>query len=137
MGCLVLTIEVPFNCDNSSQTVHPIAMLLKENFNCSLTNWSTYKLSNNDVRKTTFSGSGSYQIVVIDSSVCSALVHDILLIKSTDECVASQQRWLKPGGQLLITDYCCSPGEHSEQFKKYLEQRQYHLIDVESYGKVS
>lgn len=45
-------------------------------------------------------------------------------------------RWLKPGGQLLITDYCCSPGEHSEQFKKYLEERQYHLIDVESYGKI-
>lgn len=44
--------------------------------------------------------------------------------------------WLKPGGQLLVTDYCCSPGEHSEQFKQYLEQRQYHLIDVESYGKL-
>ena len=36
-----------------------------------------------------------------------------------------------------MTDYCCRPGEHSEQFKKYLEQRQYHLVDVESYGKVS
>lgn len=45
-------------------------------------------------------------------------------------------RWLKPGGQLLVTDYCCSPGEHSEQFKKYLQERQYHLIDVENYGQI-
>ena len=50
--------------------------------------------------------------------------------------ILSKQSWLKPGGQLLITDYCCCSGQHSEQFKKYLEQRQYHLIDVESYGKV-
>lgn len=55
----------------------------------------------------------------------------------TNEYFISQQRWLKPGGQLLITDYCCSPDTPSEQFKKYLEERQYHLIDVESYGKVS
>lgn len=36
----------------------------------------------------------------------------------------------------MITDYCCSPGEHSEKFKKYLAERQYYLIDVESYGKM-
>lgn len=57
--------------------------------------------------------------------------------KTQNDCFILQQSWLKPGGQLLITDYCCSRGEHSEQFKKYLAERQYHLIDVESYGKVS
>lgn len=37
---------------------------------------------------------------------------------------------------MLVTDYCCRSGEHSDQFKQYLKERQYHLIDVESYGKL-
>lgn len=60
----------------------------------------------------------------------------ILHIKDKKALFKKILSWLKPGGQLLVTDYCCSPGEHSEQFKQYLEQRQYHLIDVESYGKL-
>ncbi|KAL9974416.1 hypothetical protein ACROYT_G011443 [Oculina patagonica] len=60
----------------------------------------------------------------------------ILHIKDKKALFQKIFRWLKPGGQLLITDYCCSPGKHSEQFTKYLQERQYHLIDVESYGKI-
>ncbi|KAJ7376646.1 hypothetical protein OS493_033528 [Desmophyllum pertusum] len=60
----------------------------------------------------------------------------ILHIKDKKSLFQKILRWLKPGGQLLITDYCCSPDTPSEQFKKYLEERQYHLIDVESYGKI-
>jgi len=60
----------------------------------------------------------------------------ILHIKDKKTLFKKILSWLKPGGQLLVTDYCCSPGKHSEQFKKYLEQRQYHLVDVESYGKL-
>ena len=65
------------------------------------------------------------------------LFSSLSFTKTQNDCFILQQSWLKPGGQLLITDYCCSRGEHSEQFKKYLAERQYHLIDVESYGKVS
>ena len=65
------------------------------------------------------------------------LFSSLSFTKTQNDCFISQQSWLKPGGHLLITDYCCSRGEHSELFKKYLAERQYHLIDVESYGKVS
>lgn len=60
----------------------------------------------------------------------------ILHIKDKKALFTKVLGWLKPGGQLLVTDYCCSRAEHSEQFKKYLEQRQYHLVDVESYGEL-
>lgn len=46
------------------------------------------------------------------------------------------QRCLKPGGRLLISDYACSPDEHSEQFKAYVKQRGYNLLSPEQYGKV-
>ena len=47
------------------------------------------------------------------------------------------QRWLKPGGKLLITDYACGPYEqHSEFFKGYIQERGYTLLTVPDYGKV-
>lgn len=45
-------------------------------------------------------------------------------------------KWLKPGGRLLITDYSCSAGSHSDQFKAYMKQRGYICYPVEKYGKV-
>lgn len=60
----------------------------------------------------------------------------ILHIKDKKSLFKKILSWLKPGGQLLVTDYCCRSGEHSDQFKQYLKERQYHLIDVESYGKL-
>jgi phosphoethanolamine N-methyltransferase len=46
-------------------------------------------------------------------------------------------KWLKPGGKVLISDYCRSPGKPSEEFAAYVEQRGYDLHDVEAYGQVS
>lgn len=46
-------------------------------------------------------------------------------------------RWLKPGGKVLISDYCKNPGTPSEEFKEYIKQRGYDLHDVGTYGKVS
>ncbi|KAM0944378.1 putative phosphoethanolamine N-methyltransferase [Dioscorea sansibarensis] len=45
-------------------------------------------------------------------------------------------RWLKPGGKVLISDYCKNPGTPSEEFKEYIKQRGYDLHDVETYGKM-
>jgi len=45
-------------------------------------------------------------------------------------------KWLKPGGKLLISDYCCSDGEHSPEFKKYVEGRGYILYSPKEYGKI-
>ncbi|MCO5576756.1 hypothetical protein L7F22_030575 [Adiantum nelumboides] len=44
--------------------------------------------------------------------------------------------WLKPGGKLLITDYCRSSGAASSDFTKYIEERGYDLHDVEEYGQM-
>jgi phosphoethanolamine N-methyltransferase len=44
--------------------------------------------------------------------------------------------WLKPGGRLMITDYCCGTDPWTDEFTKYVHQRGYHLMDVQTYGKV-
>ncbi len=45
-------------------------------------------------------------------------------------------RWLKPGGRLLITDYCCAPEDvkPSASFSSYFTGRGYSLLDVTKYG---
>ncbi|XP_046553109.1 phosphoethanolamine N-methyltransferase 3-like isoform X1 [Haliotis rubra] len=45
-------------------------------------------------------------------------------------------KWLKPGGKILISDYCCSADEHSEIFKAYVKQRGYILYSPAQYGKL-
>jgi len=45
-------------------------------------------------------------------------------------------KFLRPGGKVLISDYCCSPEEHSEKFKSYVKQRGYNLLSPAQYGKV-
>jgi phosphoethanolamine N-methyltransferase len=48
-------------------------------------------------------------------------------------------RWLKPGGRLLITDYClgaaaATPEAQSPSFQAYLRKRGYHLQTLEAYA---
>lgn len=45
-------------------------------------------------------------------------------------------KWLKPGGVVLISDYCKKTGPPSKEFAEYIKQRGYDLHDVESYGQV-
>nr|GMD07326.1 phosphoethanolamine N-methyltransferase 1-like [Ipomoea batatas] len=45
-------------------------------------------------------------------------------------------RWLKPGGKLLITDYCKRAGTPSEEFAEYIKHRGYDLHNVEAYGQM-
>ena len=45
-------------------------------------------------------------------------------------------KWLKPGGKVLISDYCKSAGTPSPEFAEYIKQRGYDLHDVKSYGQV-
>lgn len=56
--------------------------------------------------------------------------------------VVALQRWLKPGGKLFITDYCCKQCEcgddcWSPSFESYVRKRCYHLISVDEYAEVS
>ncbi|XP_063001910.1 uncharacterized protein LOC134412067 [Elgaria multicarinata webbii] len=44
--------------------------------------------------------------------------------------------WLKPDGQLLISDYCCGPRPWSKAFAEYVKQRGYRLLTPQEYGQV-
>lgn len=44
--------------------------------------------------------------------------------------------WLKPGGQLLISDFCQGDQSLSEEFVKYRDHFGYHLLTVSEYGRV-
>nr|XP_029511209.1 phosphoethanolamine N-methyltransferase 3-like [Oncorhynchus nerka] len=43
--------------------------------------------------------------------------------------------WLKPTGQVLITDYCCGEKPWTPQFQEYVKQRGYILYTPPEYGK--
>ncbi|XP_028816602.1 phosphoethanolamine methyltransferase isoform X2 [Denticeps clupeoides] len=44
--------------------------------------------------------------------------------------------WLKPGGKLLISDYCCGEKPWSLQFVEYVKQRGYILYTPQRYGQM-
>merc|ERR1712107_839051 len=43
-------------------------------------------------------------------------------------------KWLKPGGKLLISDYCCGSQDHSDEFNQYVAGRGYFLKTPGAYG---
>ncbi|KAF6136865.1 hypothetical protein GIB67_043254 [Kingdonia uniflora] len=45
-------------------------------------------------------------------------------------------KWLKPGGKVLISDYCKCSESPSAEFKEYIKQRGYDLHDLEAYGQM-
>ncbi|KAF8398992.1 hypothetical protein HHK36_014857 [Tetracentron sinense] len=45
-------------------------------------------------------------------------------------------KWLKPGGKVLISDYCKRSGPPSQEFREYIKQRGYDLHGVEEYGQI-
>ncbi|RID63380.1 hypothetical protein BRARA_E02393 [Brassica rapa] len=45
-------------------------------------------------------------------------------------------KWLKPGGKVLISDYCKSSETPSPEFSEYIKQRGYDLHDVQAYGQM-
>ncbi|KAJ3670687.1 hypothetical protein LUZ60_008113 [Juncus effusus] len=60
----------------------------------------------------------------------------ILHIQDKPALFKSFYNWLKPGGKVLISDYCKSEGEPTEEFAAYIKQRGYDLHDVKAYGKM-
>ncbi|TYZ59744.1 hypothetical protein PybrP1_009819 [[Pythium] brassicae (nom. inval.)] len=60
----------------------------------------------------------------------------ILHIADKPALFAKFFRWLKPGGRVLISDYCCGEQEQSDRFKAYVASRGYHLLSPSQYGKV-
>ncbi|OIW10134.1 hypothetical protein TanjilG_21971 [Lupinus angustifolius] len=62
---------------------------------------------------------------------------DVMLhIKDKPTLFRSFYKWLKPGGKLLITDYCKSAGNQSVEFAEYIKEGGYHLHDIQEYGQM-
>lgn len=47
-----------------------------------------------------------------------------------------EKKWLKPGGKVFITDYCCGVKPWSSEFEAYVAQRGYDLRTVPEYGAI-
>jgi len=61
----------------------------------------------------------------------------ILHIKDKKALFEMFYRTLKPGGKLVITDYCHGDKpKHSQHFVDYVASRGYHLHTVQEYGKI-
>lgn len=60
----------------------------------------------------------------------------ILHIQDKPALFRSFYKWLKPGGRVLISDYCRNAGTPSLEFAAYIKQRGYDLHDVQAYGQM-
>lgn len=63
----------------------------------------------------------------------------ILHIEDKASLFSSFFSWTKPGGRLLISDYCCGESDRnlwSPAFDQYVKQRGYQLHTVQEYGKI-
>lgn len=60
----------------------------------------------------------------------------VVLFQDKPALFRSFYKWLKPGGRVLISDYCRNAGNPSAEFAEYIKQRGYDLHDVEAYGQV-
>ncbi|KAL2342337.1 hypothetical protein Fmac_003622 [Flemingia macrophylla] len=45
-------------------------------------------------------------------------------------------KWLKPGGKILVTDYCKSEGSPSSEFAEYIKKGGYYLCDMNAYRQM-
>lgn len=62
---------------------------------------------------------------------------DVLLhVEDKPGLFAVLLRALKPGGRLLITDYCRDAGSLSQAFESYVRARGYFLTTLEEYGRM-
>lgn len=60
----------------------------------------------------------------------------ILHIEDKEDLIRKFLFTLKPGGKLMISDYCCGDQEHSKRFKDYVAERGYKLYTVKGYGEI-
>ncbi|KAK7358123.1 hypothetical protein VNO77_00044 [Canavalia gladiata] len=60
----------------------------------------------------------------------------MLHMKDKPTLFRSFLKWLKPGGKLLITDYCKSAGSPSLEFAEYIKEGGYYLHDMKAYRQM-
>ncbi|RWR77402.1 phosphoethanolamine N-methyltransferase 1-like protein [Cinnamomum micranthum f. kanehirae] len=61
---------------------------------------------------------------------------DVIYSRDTILHIQILLKWLKPGGKVLISDYCKRAGPISPHFSEYIKQRGYDLHDVKAYGQM-
>ena len=90
-------------------------------------------------------GGASVSFEIADCTMAKYPAHSFDVIYSRDTILHIQDKpalfkrfaeWLKPGGKLLISDYCRSAGKPSASFAKYIAQRGYDLHSVAGYGQM-
>jgi len=96
-------------------------------------------------QKTAEIGSGkvSFEIMDVTTGQCPSDSYDVIYSRDTILHIEDKRalfakflKWLKPGGRLLISDYCRGNKVHSDDFRTYVAQRGYHLLTVADYGKI-
>ncbi|KAL9330354.1 hypothetical protein ACSQ67_005357 [Phaseolus vulgaris] len=60
----------------------------------------------------------------------------MLHVKDKPTLFRSFYKWLKPGGKILITDYCKSAQSPSSEFAEYIKKGGYYLHDMKAYEKM-
>ena len=60
----------------------------------------------------------------------------ILHIAEKKELFKKFNKWLTPGGKLMISDYCRGDQEHSKEFTSYVADRDYQLVTLNEYGSL-
>ncbi|KAL5189236.1 Phosphoethanolamine N-methyltransferase [Glycine soja] len=60
----------------------------------------------------------------------------MLHVKDKPTLFRSFYKWLKPGGKILITDYCKSAGSPSLEFAEYIKKGGYYLHDIKAYRQM-
>jgi len=92
---------------------------------------------NSDVGHVTFEVSDCTNREFANGSFDAIYSRDVILhIHNKPGLFKNMFDWLKPGGQVLITDYCRSPDEPSPGFAAYIKQRGYDLHSVPAYGQM-
>lgn len=75
-------------------------------------------------------------VILFFSCQISGKSQTIGILQDKPSLFKSFYKWLKPGGKVLISDYCRSAGTPSAEFAEYIKQRGYDLHDVNAYGQV-
>jgi phosphoethanolamine N-methyltransferase len=90
-------------------------------------------------------GGASVSFEIADCTLASYPPQSFDVIYSRDTILHIQDKpalfrrfaeWLKPGGRVLISDYCRSAEKPSGSFAKYIAQRGYDLHSVAGYGEM-
>ena len=92
------------------------------------------KLKDVDVKNVEFDVADITTINIPDESYDVIYSRDTILhIKEKQDLFNKFFKWLKPGGKLLITDYCCTEDEWTSEFTNYVKNRGYFLLTLKEY----